>query len=335
MKKKKQFLIVIAVSGMLLSCVPARQYQNLEARANENQKKYEKLKDANRLLTESNAELEGRLEVLDDKYKRAVEEYQESSERLLKSKEQLKRCEGNQENLLDQLAKQQKGSARETKALLDQIHKTQNDLNFREDEVVRLEQDMKRRMKKLEALQDEIGQRDKRLLELERALSRKDEAVMALKSKVMKALTGFDNKGLSISNRNGKVYVSMDEKLLFKSGSYTVDVRGAQALNQLAEVLSQNKDINIVIEGHTDNVPYKGSGALKDNWDLSVKRATSIVRILSLNKGIDPQRMTVAGRSKYLPIGTNATAEGRSKNRRTEIILTPKLDELFKILGQS
>lgn len=334
MKKNKQFLIVLVVSGMLLSCVPARQYQNLEARANENQEKYEKLKDANRLLTESNAELEGRLEVLEDKYRQADAEYQESSKRLLKSKEQLKRCEENQENLLGQLAKQQKGSAREAKALLDQIHKTQDDLNLREDEVVRLEQDMKRRMKKLEALQNEISQRDKRLLELERALSRKDEAVMALKSKVMNALIGFDNKGLSISNRNGKVYVSMDEKLLFKSGSYTVDVRGAQALNQLAEVLSQNKDINIVIEGHTDNVPYKGSGALKDNWDLSVKRATSIVRILSLNKGIDPQRMTVAGRSKYLPIETNATAEGRSKNRRTEIILTPKLDELFQILGQ-
>tara|TARA_R110001583_G_scaffold39735_2_gene127208 strand:+ start:4254 stop:5258 length:1005 start_codon:yes stop_codon:yes gene_type:complete len=334
MKRIKQFLFVLVTGGILFSCVPARQYQNLESRANENQKKYEELKDANRLLIESNVELEGKFGVLEDKYKRAEAEYKESAERLLKSKEQLKRCEQNQEDLLRQLAKQQKGSARESKTLLDQIHKTQDNLNLREDEVVRLEQDLRRRLKKLDDLQNEIGRRDKRLLELERALAKKDEAVLALKNKVMNALTGFDNKGLSISNRNGKVYVSMDEKLLFKSGSYTVDVRGAQALKQLAQVLSANKDINIVIEGHTDNVPYKGSGDLKDNWDLSVKRATSIVRILSLNKGINPQRMTVAGRSKYLPIGTNASAEGRSKNRRTEIILTPKLDELFQILGQ-
>ncbi|MGZ2368873.1 OmpA family protein [Ancylomarina sp. YFZ004] len=334
MKRIKQFLFALVTGCVLFSCVPARQYQNLESRANENQKKYEELKDANRLLTESNAEFEGQLEVLEDKYNRAEEAFNESAERLLKSKAQLKRCEENQESLLGQLAKQQKGSARESTTLLDMIHKTQDNLNLREDDVMRLEQDLKRRMKKLDDLQTEINRRDKRLLELERALAKKDEAVIALKNKVMNALTGFDNKGLSISNKNGKVYVSMDEKLLFKSGSYTVDVRGAQALKQLAQVLSTNKDINIVIEGHTDNVPYKGSGDLKDNWDLSVKRATSIVRILSLNKGIDPQRMTVAGRSKYLPIGTNASAEGRSKNRRTEIILTPKLDELFQILGQ-
>ena len=334
MRRVKQFLFVLVIGSLFFSCVPVRQFQSSEARANENQKKYEKLKDENRLLTESNAELEARFGVLEGKYKRAEEEFKEDAERLLKSKERLKQCEQNQEDLLRQLAKQQKGSARESKTLLDQIRKTQDNLNLREDEVMRLEQDLKRRAKKLDDLQDEIGSRDKRLLELERVLAKKDEAVIALKNKVMDALTGFDNKGLSISNRNGKVYVSMDEKLLFKSGSYTVDVRGAQALKQLSQVLSTNKDINIVIEGHTDNVPYKGSGDLKDNWDLSVKRATSIVRILSLNKGINPQRMTVAGRSKYLPIGTNATAEGRSKNRRTEIILTPKLDELFQILEQ-
>ena len=334
MKRVKQFFFVFATVGMFFSCVPARQYQNLESRVNKNQKKYEELKDTNRLLTESNAELEGKFGVLEDKYKRVEAEFNENAERLLKSKDRLKRCEQIKDNLLAQMAKQQKGSARESKTLLDQIRKTQDDLNSREDEVMRLEQDLRRRMRNLDDLQVVINSRDKRLLELERALAKKDEAVIALKNKVMNALTGFDNKGLSISNRNGKVYVSMDEKLLFKSGSYTVDVRGGQALKQLAEVLSANNDINIVIEGHTDSIPYKGSGDLKDNWDLSVKRATSIVRILSLNKGINPQRMTVAGRSKYLPIGTNATVEGRSKNRRTEIILTPKLDELFQILGQ-
>lgn len=330
----KQFLILLATGWFLFSCVPARQYQDLQSRVSECQEKYDEAKNANRLLTESNSELKGSLEVLEGKYSKVDTVFEENLKSLLKSREQLRRCEENQKSLLGQLAKQQKGSARESKVLLDQIQKTQDNLNLREDEVMRLEQDLKRRMKKLDDLQAEINSRDQRLIELERALAKKDQAVMVLKDKVMKALTGFDNKGLSISNRNGKVYVSMDEKLLFKSGSYTVDVRGAQALKQLAKVLSVNKDINIVIEGHTDNVGYNGSGVLKDNWDLSVKRATSIVRILRLNKGINPQRMTVSGRSKYLPISTNATVEGRSKNRRTEIILTPKLDQLFQILGQ-
>jgi len=198
--------------------------------------------------------------------------------------------------------------------------------------VFALEKQMDARKRSLDALQTELGKRDQRLKELESALNRKDQAVLALKQKVRNALTGFEGNGLSISTRNGKVYVSMEEKLLFQSGSYQVDQRGVKALDQLAEVLAQNKDINVMIEGHTDNVPYHGSGALKDNWDLSVKRATSIVRIIVRNKSIVPQRLTVAGRSKYVPVKSNSTAEGRSKNRRTEIILTPKLDELFKIL---
>jgi chemotaxis protein MotB len=215
---------------------------------------------------------------------------------------------------------------------LEQIRKAQDNLRLREDEVLALEKQMDARKRKLDALQAELGERDQRLRELESALRRKDEAVKALKDKVMSALTGFEGNGLSISTKNGKVYVSMDEKLLFKSGSYQVDQRGVQALGQLSNVLAQNKDINVMIEGHTDNVPYNGTGALKDNWDLSVKRATSIVRIIIQNKGVAPKRLTVAGRSKYIPVETNSTSVGRSKNRRTEIILTPKLDELFKIL---
>jgi chemotaxis protein MotB len=215
---------------------------------------------------------------------------------------------------------------------LEQIRKAQDNLRLREDEVLALEKQMDARKRKLDALQAELGERDQRLRELESALRRKDEAVKALKDKVMSALTGFEGNGLSISTKNGKVYVSMDEKLLFKSGSYQVDQRGVQALGQLSNVLAQNKDINVMIEGHTDNVPYNGSGVLKDNWDLSVKRATSIVRIIIQNKGVAPKRLTVAGRSKYIPVETNATAVGRSKNRRTEIILTPKLDELFRLL---
>ncbi|WP_461632180.1 OmpA family protein [Labilibaculum euxinus] len=289
-------------------------------------------KEKNLTLSELNNELSGKLEVLDGKYKNILADTLQISRRLQSARERLSRIEKSNQDLLNQLAGMQAGNAKETKALLGQIKKAQNELRLREDEVLSLEKEMDARKRTLDTLQAELNRRDKRLQELESALNRKDEAVKALKQKVMNALTGFEGNGLSITTKNGKVYVSMDEKLLFKSGSYQVDQRGVEALGHLAGVLAQNKDINVMIEGHTDNVPYKGSGELKDNWDLSVKRATSIVRILILNAGIDAERLTVAGRSKYVPIGTNATAEGRSKNRRTEIILTPKLDELFKIL---
>jgi chemotaxis protein MotB len=167
---------------------------------------------------------------------------------------------------------------------------------------------------------------------MERILSRKDSIVNNLKNKVSDALLGFENNGLTIKIVNGKVYVSLEEKLLFKSGSFMVGPDGVKALKKLAKVLEQNADINIMIEGHTDDVPYHADAAIKDNWDLSVKRATSIVRILLDGTSIDPKRLTAAGRGQFVPVDKAKTAEALQKNRRTEIILSPKLDELFKIL---
>lgn len=333
MFKKASPVVFILVSVFLcFSCVPTRQFQELQSKQENCQDELEMIKEKNLELSEANNELSGRLGVLDEKYKNLLSDTLAISRRLQSARERLSRIEKSNQDLLSQLAGMQAGNAKETKVLLGQIKKAQNELRLREDEVLALEKEMNARKRKLDTLQAELNRRDKRLQELESALNRKDEVVRALKQKVMNALTGFEGNGLSITTKNGKVYVSMDEKLLFKSGSYQVDQRGVEALGHLAGVLAQNRDINVMIEGHTDNVPYSGTGQLKDNWDLSVKRATSIVRILVRNKAIDAKRLTVAGRSKYVPIGSNASAEGRSKNRRTEIILTPKLDELFKIL---
>ncbi|BAX79891.1 hypothetical protein ALGA_1515 [Labilibaculum antarcticum] len=331
-KKASVLVFILASIFLCFSCVPTRQFQELQSKQQNCQDELEMEKEKTLNLSELNNELSGKLEVLDEKYKSILADTMQISRRLQSARERLNRIEKSNQNLLNQLAGMQAGNAKETKVLLEQIKKAQNELRLREDEVFALEKEMDARKRTLDTLQAELNKRDQRLQELESALNRKDEAVRALKQKVMNALTGFDGNGLSIATKNGKVYVSMDEKLLFKSGSYQVDQRGVEALGQLAGVLAQSKDINVMIEGHTDNVPYNGSGELKDNWDLSVKRATSIVRILILNTGINAERLTVAGRSKYVPIGTNATADGRSKNRRTEIILTPKLDELFKIL---
>jgi len=180
---------------------------------------------------------------------------------------------------------------------------------------------------KLKALQTDLEAREKKVNELQATLAAKDAAVAKLQETVAKALLGFQNSGLTVVQKNGKVYVSLSEQLLFKTGSATVDPRGRQAIQELGKVLETNTDISILVEGHTDD-----QGGDDVNWDLSVRRATSIVKILSENAKIDPSRMTAAGRGKFMPIDPAKTTEARTKNRRTEIILTPKLDDLFRIL---
>ena len=155
-----------------------------------------------------------------------------------------------------------------------------------------------------------------------------------LKNSISKALTNFEGKGLTVEQRDGKVYVSMENKLLFQSGSWKIGTEGKKAVSQLGEVLAQNPDINVLIEGHTDNDALSGKGEIANNWDLSTKRATAIVSILQENKSINPESLTAAGRSEYAPIGDNDTTEGKAKNRRIEVILTPKLDEVTKLLNE-
>ncbi|MDX5423433.1 MAG: OmpA family protein [Hymenobacteraceae bacterium] len=184
----------------------------------------------------------------------------------------------------------------------------------------------------IERLNADLKAREQRLAELQRILDEKEKAVANLRNRVSKALLGFNDKDLTIDVRNGKVYVSLAEQLLFNSGSTKVDPKGVDALRKLAAVLKEQQDVNVLVEGHTDDVPIaRGTVGMQDNWDLSVLRATEITRILT-NAGVDPKRVTPSGRSKYIPLDEATTKEARQKNRRTEIILTPKLDELFQIL---
>lgn len=189
-----------------------------------------------------------------------------------------------------------------------------------------------RMLLELQNAQQRLEEREKSIAELEQMLRNREAALEMIRQKVADALLGFEGKGLTVTQRDGKVYVSMDDKLLFRSGSFDIEPAGAEAVRELANVLAQNPDINVMVEGHTDNVPYRGSGQLKDNWDLSVKRATTVVRLLLENKEIAAGRITAAGRSEYLPLDEADDAVARQKNRRTEIILTPKLDELLRIM---
>ncbi len=192
--------------------------------------------------------------------------------------------------------------------------------------------------KALKAKSDELASKEKLLFEREKAigemtmaLARQDSITQRLNAVLRNAMLGFNPDELMVEIKNGKVYVSMSDKLLFKSGSSTVEEKGREALKVLADVLGKNPDIDILVEGHTDNVPIR-TPVYKDNWDLSVARATAIVRILTGDYRISPVRMTASGKGEYYPRADNQTAEGRALNRRTEIILSPKLQEIMQLL---
>ncbi|MDR1792734.1 MAG: OmpA family protein [Bacteroidales bacterium] len=220
------------------------------------------------------------------------------------------------------------GNKKELENMLARLNGMQQQLETKEKELNDLEEDLTKKTNDLNA-------QNAKMIELQSILDKKDADVQALKAKIKTALKGFEGSDLAVSEKDGKIYVSMDEKLLFASGKFNIDPKGEEALKALANVLTSDTGINVLVEGHTDNVPLTAaSGAqIRDNWDLSVMRATSVVKaILKYAPSIQPQRLTAAGRGEYVPIDDNNTKEARSKNRRTEIILTPNLNALLEVL---
>ena len=286
----------------------------------------------NEQLTVSNTELLANMSL----YRKELDMMSVDSARQAQEIEALQKNVRQLENRLQEmnvsLDALKRGSEREASRLMMQIEGIQGDLQTREADLQKLSQEMTEKQRNLLAMEQELDKRNRRVVELERLISRQDSAVRALRNKVSAALVGLENNGLTISIRQGKVYVSLDEQLLFKSGSIVVDPAGVNALKKLAVILEQNPDINITIEGHTDNVPLTSSASMQDNWDLSVKRATSIIRILLQSGKISPDRLTAAGRGEFVPVDATNTPNARQKNRRTEIILMPNLDVLYQML---
>jgi chemotaxis protein MotB len=236
------------------------------------------------------------------------------------------------EQLMDRLDKLVRGAEKDNAKLSGDLQLTTEQLLRKQDELRGMEARLTQQKSELDNLTTELKKREARVNELESILKQKEEAAAELKKKLSDALVGFENKGLTITQKNGKVYVSMDESLLFASGKTNVQAKGIEALKNLAKVLEQNPDINVMVEGHTDDIAMNGTGEIKDNWDLSVMRATSVTKIILGAAKIDPKRITSAGRGEFFPLDTGKTPEARKKNRRTEVILTPKLDELLKVL---
>ena len=188
-------------------------------------------------------------------------------------------------------------------------------------------------IKKIAIKETELLSRAERIDRLEKIISSQKKILSDLKNRISEALLNYRGKGLSIKQRNGKVYISMENKLLFKSGKWNIELQGKQALIRLSKVLEENPDISILIEGHTDNIPFTSKGAMESNWDLSTKRATAVVKILLENNNILPQNLTAAGKSEFVPIASNTTIEGRAANRRIEIILSPSLDKIIELIN--
>ena len=313
----KIFLVTIFLGLVFSSCVSSKvhkdlqgQYDNLQAK---NQKLSNDLKDTRSKGEKDLASLQGEYNNLKAERDQLQSDLKNTEARFESLKNSYDALEANSSTEIAENSKR-------NRELLAQLEEKENKLR---NEQVRLEK-----------LQKDLASRSKRIDELEGLIAAKDAKMNALKTAVSNALTNFEGKGLTVEQRNGKVYVSMENKLLFSSGSWAVNAEGKKAVQQLGAVLALNPDIAVLIEGHTDNVPYGGTGQLTDNWDLSTKRATSIVQILRENSGIDPFNLTAAGRGEYAPVTTNATTEGKAKNRRIEVILTPKLDEINQLLNE-
>ena len=224
--------------------------------------------------------------------------------------------------------------AKETKKLLEQLEVAQAELFTKEAELNKLSNSLDAKEEELKIVQEELEARSVRVTELETIINKKDSMVTALKHSISKALRGLEGEGLTIEQRNGKVYISLEEDLLFASGKYVVNSGGIAALNKLATALAPQKDLEILVEGHTDSIPLSGRGLVKDNWDLSVMRATNVVKVLTQNPSLNPLQLTAAGRAEFVPLASNKTKEGRSANRRIEMILSPNLDDLFELLEE-
>ncbi|OEY72255.1 OmpA family protein [Salegentibacter salarius] len=313
---KKLSLLALLGVFMFTSCVSSKKYQELEGR-------HADLKRENR---NTQSELE-KYRDLDEEYSALKKDYADATTERDRLKDELESSRKNYATLKDSYDALEENSS----AAISENSRQNRQLLA---ELEEKEQALVKEQTRLDKLQRDLDARSRRVNELEELIAAKDAKMNALKEAISKALTNFEGKGLTVEQRDGKVYVSMENKLLFSSGSWAVNAEGRQAVKQLGQVLAENPDIAVLIEGHTDNVPYGGSGPLNDNWDLSTKRATSIVQILKENNNIDPQNLTAAGRGEYAPIATNETAEGRAKNRRIEVILTPKLDEVTKLLNE-
>ena len=336
MKKISLFILLgLAILISSVSCVAGKKFRTLQDESKLYLNERDALKTENIGLSMNNKEYEAKTASLEKDSATMKQDLVKVQKERDKVKEDYNRLLGQVNDLQNAQEDLIKGNVNETRKLLTELKTAQENLQKKEDLLHQLEQNLEAKKASLDEMSFELEKRNAKMTELQQILDAQKKIVQDLKNKVSEALLGFENKGLTVTMKNGKVYVSLDEKLLFKTASWEIDANGRNALKNLAGVLEKNPDIQITIEGHTDNVPYNpGGDQIKDNWDLSVKRATTVVRVLLEGSKIDPKRLTASGRSQYMPVDELSTAEARQKNRRTEIVLTPDLTELYRLIDK-
>ncbi|GGE35252.1 OmpA/MotB family protein [Psychroflexus planctonicus] len=320
MKIIRLFIAIVLPVVLLTSCVSQKKFKDLEGNYNRLVDDYQELKDNHNDTKAELSDVKSKLANLESEYNQ------------LKEKEEELRMEyaNMQTNYLN-LSKSYDALEKNSSSALAENSKRNRELL---KELEEKEKTLAEEQTRLEKLQKDLASRSERIDELEGLIADKEQKMNNLRENLSKALTNFEGKGLSVEQRDGKVYVSMENKLLFSSGSWSVGSEGKKAVTELGKVLAQNPDIAVSIEGHTDDDPYRGTGQLTDNWDLSTKRATEVLKLLLKNNNIDPQNLTAAGKGEHAPVASNETAEGKAKNRRIEVVLTPKLDEISNMLNE-
>jgi|TARA_B110000967_G_scaffold18758_1_gene17577 chemotaxis protein MotB len=315
----KRLLILTLVIFTSTSCVSSKLYKELEGKYTNLKNDYDTLNaDSESVLSGKNA-LQNQFDQLQSEYDATVLERNQLQQDVTALQKKYDALNDSYTALEQNSSKSIADNVQKNRELLAQLDAKETALAAENDRLLKLEADMQ--------------ERSQRIAELEALIASKDQAMRDLKDAISNALTAFEGKGLTVEQRNGKVYVSMENKLLFKSGSWAIGVDGRTAIEQLGTVLADNPEIAVLIEGHTDNDPFSSGGQIANNWDLSTKRATAIVQILNENDAINPESLTAAGRGEFAPIATNETNEGKARNRRIEVVLTPKLDEISKLLN--
>ena len=318
----KKICLAVLVGSLATSCVSKKVYTELE-------NKYAALKKTNSKLSDELDALQKAKNQLELEKKKCDDDYAKTTAQLAQKEQELAGVQSQLQTLQNSYAALERQSNTELQSNMKKNRELLADLEAKE-KALAAEQD------RLNKLKQDLLASSSRLAELENLIAAKDQAMKKLKDTLSRALNSFEGKGLTVEQRDGKVYVSMENKLLFNTGSWQVGPEGRRAVTEVAKVLADNPDIAVLIEGHTDNQPYVGgNGPIADNWDLSTKRATAIVTIIRENKTVIPANLTAAGRSEFAPIADNATADGKAKNRRIEIILTPKLDEINRLLNDN
>lgn len=324
MKNKTTGMVMALVLAMtwMTGCVTTQQYEALQQQLDEAESENASLRLARQDADIESRELEGKVAKLDGENQSLLADINDMDREAKRLREEIARLEELNDALTDQSSGRLSDIATENRKLLEDVMAIREELQRREDALNRLERDLNEKSSLLES-------RSKRVEELEELLASRERAAEALRARLAEALLGFKGKGLNVEQRNGKVYVSMEAQLLFPSGSAEVDPVGQEAIAGLAGVIADQKDLEIVVEGHTDTDRLNRSNIPRDNWELSVLRATAVVNIMLQNPGVDPSMLIASGRSQYHPVDPS----NKAKNRRIEVILAPNLDSLYELIS--